>query len=249
MRGVVHGQGHGVTLAHHQHLGRVRVARQHRVEVQRIRRALGYAVVGQVGEVHVLDAAEHLARAGGVEVVAGDRIPGQAVDGQRGAPPGGVAALAVELGHPARRVQLQFQERHPRVPGAGPGIDDVAVAVRGARGDLLRVGPRVAQVQAEPEGRPQLEAVREAVVGRRCGVLRQGERVLHVVAGAVLGGVEVQLGLVVADVVAERFVGVEDLGAQHARRATVGQLACGARRGGRGCGYHDRQRRHHAGGQ
>src|SRR5229473_7806526 len=108
------------------------------------------------GEVDVLGAAEDLAPARRVDYLAGQRILRQAVDVQRGAPVPRTAALAVELLHPARRVELQLHEGGARMLGQRGG--DIGVAVRSAGTDLLRIGLRVAHRHAEPERRGELEA-------------------------------------------------------------------------------------------
>src|SRR5581483_4883398 len=100
---------------------------RHGIEVQRVGRALRRAGAGQVREVDVFDATEHLVGAGRVEVGAGQRVAGQAVDGQCRAPVRRVAALAVELPHPPGRVELQLKERGAGVARADPRVDDVAV--------------------------------------------------------------------------------------------------------------------------
>ena len=93
-------------------------ARRGRVELQRARRPDGRAGSGEEHQADVPDPAADLAPARRVQGNAVDRVLRQAADGQRRAPVTGVTAAAVELLHPARRVEPQFGEGRSRIDTA-----------------------------------------------------------------------------------------------------------------------------------
>ena len=152
----------------------------------------------------------------------------QAVDGQRRAPVGVVAADLVGEGREAGRVELQLHERRARRPGTCRAARSrrSAACTAAAASEL-----RVAEVRRDPGGDGQLEAVRRRRVrgGARsagpCG--STGSRSIPGESLPEPGrdGEEPQRRLVVADVVA---VVLEPLGR---RRARVGAR----RRGLTGC--------------
>ena len=135
------------------------IPRGARVELQRIRRAERLPVLGQVGEVDVLDPAEDLPLAAWIHQRAVDWVFGEAIDIERCAPFGRVAAEAGELGDPSRGIELQLHERDPGGLLRLCRINDVAVAVRRAGWLLLRIGEGVAHRHPKPEGRVKLEIV------------------------------------------------------------------------------------------
>jgi len=202
--------------------------------IHRVRRGGGPAVLGDERVVDVLGAADPC-QAGRVLDRAGDRVLGEAEDVHRGAPPGRVAGAGTDRdlpgrpGHPPRRVELQFHERGAGVVGRGSRVQDVAVAVRGAGGHLLRVGLRGAQRHAQPDRPVQLERVGLAWrvrVGWR-GVVRQDQRVGHVVPGPRGIGVEDRGRLVVPDILRpEGLLGVGHFGAHAVLAVDRRVLAC-----------------------
>jgi hypothetical protein len=90
-------------------------ARRGRAELQRDRRPDGRAGSGEEHEADVLEPAADLALARRVQDDAVDRVLRQAADGQRRAPGTGRTAAAVELLHPAGRVEPQFGEGRSRM--------------------------------------------------------------------------------------------------------------------------------------
>src|SRR5205823_4107871 len=112
------------------------------------------AVLRDEREVHVLDPGA--SGAGGIQVGVGDRVTREAVDVESGAPLRGIAAVAWRPLDPARRVKLHLHEGNPWMVRAHGRVDDVAVAVWRAGGQLLRKRLRVAHRHAEPKGGMEL---------------------------------------------------------------------------------------------
>ena len=108
-------------------------ARRGRVELQRARRPRGRAGSGEEHEADVLEPATDLALARRVQGDAVDRVLRQAADGQRRAPGTAVTAAAVELLHPARRVELQFREGRSRIDTADPERAHIGITCRSDR--------------------------------------------------------------------------------------------------------------------
>ena len=172
-------------------------------------------------------------------VVPADRVLKQAKDVERGAPLGGVAG-ARPGGHrpcrpsdPSRRVELELHERGARVVGRDGRVDDVAVTVRRAPRDLLRVGLRVAQRHAEPDRAVQLEVVGLGHRVARRRIVRHDHLVLVAVSRARLVRVDTADGSVVTHVlVAEHLLRVRDLRTQAAVFAVDRGVAGRPRRAG-----------------
>ena len=199
VRRVAHGDDDVVALVQVEHVG-ARLARRHRIEVERIRRTLRRPVSRQVGKVDRLRTAEDSALTRVVELRAVDRVDRQAVDVECDAPLGGITRGPVELLHPARWIELQLRERRSGMVRAHRRVDDVGVAVGRARRHLLRVRLRVAHRHAEPERRVQHDVVRLRRAVRTRRVARDLQLVAHPVARARLLRVEQHRRLVVTDV-------------------------------------------------
>ena len=235
VRRIPEGHAQVVARVHEQVFVRVRRERR-RGRLHRVRRGGGPTVLGDERVVDILDAG--LRGAGRVQQRPSDRVLGEAEDIHRSAPLGRVTGAGADCdlpgrpGHPPGRVELQLHERGARVVGRDRGVHDVAVAVGGAGGHLLRVGLRGAQGHAQPDRPVQLELVgltRRVRVGRR-GVVRQPQRVGHVVPGPRGIGVEDCGRLVVPDIFrAEDVSGVRYLSTQAAVLTVDGRVLARAR--------------------
>ena len=262
-RRVVHVDEDPVARAHHQVLGRVGVDRAEvrRVEgagEQRVGRRLRLPAPGDVGPVDRLGAAEHVVVAGGRVLDAGVLVERPAVDRHRRAVLVRGAAEALELRDVARAVELQLHVRVARMladvvrPPSGL-VPTRSLASESGVQTLVNSGAdsRVAQREAEPERRAQLEVPRRAhpaLRGERVRLGRQRHQVGDVVARARHVRLELDRGLVVSDVLALRVL----VGIRAQRRpalaqrlliaAEVGLAASGGGRRARGRGGPDGQR-------
>ena len=138
---------------------------------------------------------------GRVEGLARERILGEAVDVQRDAPLGGIAAGAGELRDPPRRVELQLLERHARREVVLGRVDDVLVAVRRARA-CSSPGTRRCRTSPCRTRRRGAARSRSPLVFEKppAGCLRDGQVVLRPVTRARDIRVEERRRLVVTDV-------------------------------------------------
>ena len=182
-----------------------------RAREQRVGRRLRLAARGDVGPVDGLGTAEDVVVARGGVLGPGVLVERAAVDRHRRAVLTGGAAEALELRDVARAVELQLHVGVARMLadvvgrlGIGPHqVVLIGVRLAGLRELRRRLG--VAQRQAEPEGRPQLEVPRRADPARRgdqSRLGRQRHQVGDVVARARDVRLELHRGLVVADVLA-----------------------------------------------
>ncbi len=205
-RSVVHLHGQHVAGIHQQVIGEVGGTGA----TERIGRTIGDAALGNVGRVDGLQA--DLALAIGVVVDAVVLVPVEAVNGQPGAPMGGIAA-----GEPSRRIELHLHVSAPRMLAdiIGPrrigALEDVGVTVGSAGFGKLRRRLRVAHRHPEPERGMKLkvEGARGAgLVGLGGWVLGQHHRVETRVTRPGDSRVEQHRGLIVA------LVGFKGIGAK-----------------------------------
>src|SRR5215510_3968768 len=164
--------------------------------------SLGNATLRDEGEVDILQTAEDLTRAGRIQRCSRDGVLRQAVDGDRRAPlRGGAASADYKLGgYPTGRIELHL---HKCCAGVFADkvravwvrvIEDVAIAIGCASGDLLGIGLRVAQGHTKPEGWIELEVEGLSTFRRSvrfwCWIARELETPLIAVARTSYVGVE-----------------------------------------------------------
>src|SRR5438105_2501504 len=130
VRGVLHGHDDAVARIHEEIRCAVRREGAHG-RVDRARRGVRDATLGDEGEVDRFDAREVLTRF--VQLRAVEVVDLQTVDVQGRAPEVRVAAQAGGPARPARRIELHFHEGGPRMRGDAAVSRDVRVAVRDAR--------------------------------------------------------------------------------------------------------------------
>ena len=154
-------------------------ARRGRAKLQRVRRPDGRAGSGEEHEADVLEPATDLALARRVRGDAVDRVLRQAVDGQRRAPVTGVTAAAVELLHPARRVEPPFREGRSRIDTPDPERAHIGITCRSDRAPTPRNGNAEKDDRADDlhargsvprRTRPPVKAPR--MTQDPCGILR-----------------------------------------------------------------------------
>src|SRR6516162_11041335 len=163
--------------------------------------AVGQLWAGWSGRDAVILQVSEVDRLGAVRVQVDEvELRGEAVNGHRHAPPGGVAAGVVLERREPRRIELQLAKGRASVSRAVEA--GVRIAVRSAR--VLRVRGRVAKWQAEPGRASELGVLGDrAVVGRRLArVPGQLHEVSHLEGAASGTGEELHARLVMPHVVA-----------------------------------------------